>query len=306
MMNSSNIYVSLKQLEKLKYQARYFSFTQQQPVNSVLSGKSSSRLRGRGLNFEELRHYRPGDDIRTLDWKVTQRTGKAHVKVFTEEKERKTYLAIDQRSSMFFGSRGKMKSVVAAEVAALIAWQINSSGDRIGAFMFNDQSIKVIPAKRGNLHVSQLLHQIVKLNHKLSCDIEHQENDVLNSMLYKLNALNQHNALIIIISDGYGWTPQTSSYVKTIRQHNEVIACRIYDELEQNLPSMPQMTISDGKWQIQFSSQNANTQQRFREEIERQLDQYREFTNKYRIPLITINTVEDPVHQLRRALGRVV
>ncbi|WP_394173193.1 DUF58 domain-containing protein [Thalassotalea litorea] len=304
-MTGSNIHVTLQQLEKLKYQARYFSFTEQQPVNSVLSGKNSSRLRGRGLNFEELRHYRPGDDIRTLDWKVTQRTGKAHVKVFTEEKERNTYLAIDQRSSMFFGSKGKMKSVIAAEVSALIAWQITSSGDRVGAFIFDDLHVKVIPAKRGNLHISQLLHQLTKINNALNCEtINSGAHDSLNTMLRKLNALNQHNALIILISDGYGWDPTTTQYVKTLRQHNEVIACHVYDPLEQDLPRMPQMIVSDGKWQIQFSSQNPTTQARFRQDLQQQLDQYRNFTNKYRIPLISLNTLEDPVQQLRRALGR--
>ncbi|TLU68072.1 DUF58 domain-containing protein [Thalassotalea litorea] len=305
-MTSSNIHVTLQQLEKLKYQARYFSFTEQQPVNSVLSGKNSSRLRGRGLNFEELRHYRPGDDIRTLDWKVTQRTGKAHVKVFTEEKERNTYLAIDQRSSMFFGSKGKMKSVIAAEVSALIAWQITGSGDRVGAFIFNDSMVKAIPAKRGNLHVSQLLHQLSKINNELNTgNTDAGQFDSLNNMLKKLTALNQHNALIILVSDGYGWDPRTTRYVKTLRQHNEVIACHVSDPLEQDLPRMPQMIVSDGKWQIQFSSQNPTTQRRFRENLQRQLDQYRNFTNKYRIPLIPINTLEDPVQQLRRALGRV-
>lgn len=306
-MTSSKIHVTLQQLEKLKYQAKYFSFTEQQPVNSVLSGKNSSRLRGRGLNFEELRHYRPGDDIRTLDWKVTQRTGKAHVKVFTEEKERNTYLAIDQRSSMFFGSKGKMKSVIAAEISALIAWQITGSGDRVGAFIFSDTSVKVIPAKRGNLHVSQLLHHLSKINNELSGDkTTTGQYDSLNIMLRKLTALNQHNTLIVLISDGYDWNPKTTQYVKRLRQHNEVIACHIFDPLEQDLPQMPQMIVSDGKWQIQLSSQNPTMQQRFREDLQRQLDQYRDFTNKYRIPLLSINTLEDPVQQLRRALGRIV
>ncbi|QDP01148.1 DUF58 domain-containing protein [Thalassotalea sp. PS06] len=305
-MASSNIHVTLQQLEKLKYQARYFSFSEQQPVNSVLSGKNASRLRGRGLNFEELRHYRPGDDIRTVDWKVTQRTGKAHVRVYTEEKERNTYLAIDQRSSMFFGSTGKMKSVIAAEVSALIAWQINASGDRIGAFIFGDSKVKSIPAKRGNVHVSQLLKQLTIQNNELSCEIaEQQQFDSLNTMLSKITALNQHNSLIILISDGYGWDPRTTSYIRTLRQHNEVIACHVYDPLEQDLPRMPQMIVSDGKWQIQFSSQNPKTQRLFREDLQQQLDQYQEFTNKHRIPLININTLEDPVKQLRRALGRV-
>jgi len=116
--SNDNIYTDINQLRRLQYLAKGFSFLPQQPVNSLLSGKNSSKLRGRGLNFEELRHYRPGDDIRSMDWKTTRRTGKPHIKVYTEERERNVYLLVDQRSTMFFGSTNKMKSVIAAELAA--------------------------------------------------------------------------------------------------------------------------------------------------------------------------------------------
>ena len=136
-----NIYANLKQLIALKFQATGFSFLPKQPIHSILSGRHASRLRGRGLNFEELRHYRAGDDIRTMDWKVTNRTGKPHVRVYTEERERPVLLLIDQRISMFFGSLLKMKSVIAAELAALSAWRVLSAGDRVGAIVFNDTDI---------------------------------------------------------------------------------------------------------------------------------------------------------------------
>ena len=91
------VYADLKQLVGLQYKAKGFSFLPKQPVHSVLTGRHTSRLRGRGLNFEELRHYRQGDDIRTMDWKVTNRTGKPHVRVYTEERERPVIMLIDQR-----------------------------------------------------------------------------------------------------------------------------------------------------------------------------------------------------------------
>ena len=118
-MSDSNIFVDPKDLIALQFQATGFSFLPRQPVHSVLSGRHGSRLRGRGLDFEELRHYRTGDDIRTMDWKVTARMRKPHVRVFTEERDRPVLLVVDQRISMFFGSRRCMKSVAAAEAAAL-------------------------------------------------------------------------------------------------------------------------------------------------------------------------------------------
>ena len=303
----SSIYVDLNELRRLKYLAKGFSFTPNQPANSALSGKNVSKLRGRGLNFEELRHYRPGDDIRAMDWKVTQRTGKPHIKVFTEERERNVFLAIDQRMTMFFGSSNKMKSVIAAELAALIAWQISDSGDRIGAVIYNDRQTKVIPAKRGKQHVVNLLNEVLKKNHELSIENSVQENandsESFNKMLATLNKVSSHNGLIILIGDGHGFNDKSTDYIKKLRQHNEVIACHIADPLEQTLPKMSQMIVSDGVQQIQFSSDNKKIQKNYQDEITRQLDSYVKAAKKYRIPLIEIDTIAPVEQQLRKALG---
>ena len=309
--DNSAIYADLNELRRLKYLAKGFSFTPNQPANSALSGKNVSKLRGRGLNFEELRHYRPGDDIRAMDWKVTQRTGKPHIKVFTEERERNVFLAIDQRMTMFFGSSNKMKSVIAAELSALIAWQISDSGDRIGAVIYNDEQTKVIPAKRGKQHVVNLLSEVLKKNHELSIDLSAKnkaqkqvdDSESYNKMLATLNKVSSHNGLIILIGDGHGFNEASTDYIKKLRQHNEVIACHISDPLEQTLPKMSQMVVSDGVQQIQFSSDNKQVQKKYEAEIARQLESYVKAAKKYRIPLIEIDTISPVEQQLRKALG---
>ncbi|TWX65921.1 DUF58 domain-containing protein [Colwellia demingiae] len=305
--DKSAIYVDLNELRRLKYLDKGFSFTPNQPANSALSGKNVSKLRGRGLNFEELRHYRPGDDIRSMDWKVTQRTGKPHIKVFTEERERNVFLAIDQRMTMFFGSSNKMKSVIAAELSALIAWQISDSGDRIGAVIYNDQQTKVIPAKRGRQHVVNLLAEVLKKNHELSIDnndhLHTDDSESYNKMLATLNKVSSHNGLIILIGDGHGFNDKSTDFVKQLRQHNEVIACHIFDPLEQTLPKMSQMIVSDGVQQIQFSSEKKHVQKNYEAEIARQLESYVKAAKKYRIPLIEIDTISPVEQQLRKALG---
>jgi len=129
----AGVYTNLDDLIRIQFKARNFSFLPQQPVSSILSGRYASRLRGRGLNFEEIRRYLPGDDIRTMDWKVTARTRIPHVRVYTEEKDRAVVLIVDQRVNMFFGTRDKVKSVTAAELAALGAWRAVDVGDRVGA-----------------------------------------------------------------------------------------------------------------------------------------------------------------------------
>lgn len=132
------IHPTLEQLVRLQFEAREFSLLPRQPVHSLLSGRHASRLRGRGLTFEELRDYRPGDDIRTMDWKATARLRKPHVRVYTEERERPVLLVVDQRVSMFFGSARTTKATTAAELVALSAWRTLDAGDRVGAIVFDD------------------------------------------------------------------------------------------------------------------------------------------------------------------------
>jgi uncharacterized protein (DUF58 family) len=165
---TSGIYVQLDELVRLQHKASGFSFLPRQPVHSILSGRHASKLRGRGLNFEELRNYLPGDDTRNIDWKVTARTRTPYVRVYTEEKDRTVWLLVDQRVGMFFGSRQRMKSVVAAEVAAISAWRVLSVGDRVGALVFDDSEVSVIPPHRSRERVMQILKQVVKKNHALS------------------------------------------------------------------------------------------------------------------------------------------
>src|SRR3954447_20465488 len=150
------VYVDLEDLIALEYRGRKVSFMPQQPVHSLLSGRFASRMRGRGLNFEEIRDYRPGDDVRSIDWKVTARLQKPHVRVFNEERDRQALLVVDQRLSMFFGSRRAMKSVAAAQAAAVGAWRVFGAGDRIGAIVFNVRDLAEIKPRRSRATVLQI------------------------------------------------------------------------------------------------------------------------------------------------------
>ena len=301
----TNIYTNIDALRRLKVHGRGFSFHSRQPANSVLAGKYVSKLRGRGLNFEELRHYRPGDDIRCMDWKVTRRTGKPHIKVYTEERERNIYLIIDQRSSMFFGSQKKMKSVVAAEIAALIAWQSISVGDRVGAVIFNDVTSSVITAKRSIQHITQLLNEVVKFNQQLSINNIEVNDGMLNQALHRLANICGTNSLIIYIGDGSGWNEHSNELVKRLRQHHELVACDVFDPLERSLPKMSNMVVSDGQLQIQFTSDDKPTQQKYDQLVAQKLGNIELMAKKYRIPLISIDTLSPVEKQLQKALGRV-
>ncbi|MCP5115543.1 MAG: DUF58 domain-containing protein, partial [bacterium] len=173
---SEGVYARLEDLAALELKARGFTFLPRQPIHSILSGRHASRLRGRGLNFEEIRRYLPGDDIRNIDWKVTARLRKTHVRVYTEERDRPVILVVDQRLPMFFGTRRYMKSVTAAHLAALAAWRIFHSGDRVGALVFGDNEIREVRPLRSRRRVMEILRAVEKQNHKLRADSEDQPN----------------------------------------------------------------------------------------------------------------------------------
>ena len=162
------VYVSLGQLMALQFQARGLSFIARQPQGSLLAGNHASRLRGRGLNFDELRRYQPGDDLRHLDWRASLRTGKPVVRSYTEERDRPALIVVDQRMSMFFGSVRSFKSAVAAQLAALAAWMVFGAGDRVGGVVFNDERIDAVAPLRSRKRVEALCTRIVQHNQALN------------------------------------------------------------------------------------------------------------------------------------------
>ncbi len=303
-ISDHRIYAQLSELIKLQFQAKGFSFLPGQPVNSILTGRHNSKLRGRGLNFEELRHYRAGDDIRTMDWKVTNRTKKPHVRVFTEERERNVILLLDQRVSMFFGSKDKMKSVAAAEAAALIAWRVLASGDRIGAVIFNDEAIVHIPPERSKTNVIKVLSKAVEFNQQLQVG-RRSSAEQLQQALDKAARTLSHDALLVLIGDGSGWTQQATDHVRRISQHNDIIALKVFDPAEEELPDIDQFVVSDGRLQVEVTGNTTKLRQRFQKDYDNNLGLIRSEFKKYAVPLIPIDTLA-PVHeQLIKALGGV-
>ncbi|EED32521.1 MoxR protein [gamma proteobacterium NOR5-3] len=301
-VDDNRIAVSLAHLRALEFKARGFSFLPRQPVHSILTGRHGSRLRGRGLNFEELRHYRPGDDIRSMDWKVTNRTGKPHVRVYTEERERRVHLLVDQRVSMFFGSQTAMKSVVAAEVAALAAWRVLASGDRLGGIIFDDHDCYTIPPRRSRDSVVDMLSRLAKTNAALAAG-QPSKGPQLNIAMDYLARRLSHDALVIYIGDGFGWDDRSDELLKQMSMHNDVIVINIFDPAEVALPRLDELIVSDGEMQIAVSGNRARLDERFRASYNEHVGHMHNVLRRYGLPLITIDCAQDPVTQLLKALG---
>ena len=298
------IHASLDELARLRFKATGFSFLPRQPVHSILSGRHGSRLRGRGLNFEELRHYLPGDDLRTIDWKVTARTRKPHVRVYTEERDRVVWLLVDQRISMFFGSRKKMKSLIAAEAAALSAWRVLAAGDRVGAIVFDDQNYSIVPPHRSSDRVMQILRSIVDRNAKLSADSTVPADPaMLNRVLQKVDSLASHDCLLVLISDGFGLDQNSRRFITRISAHNDVLSLFIYDPLEQALPDAGRLIFADPGGQLEINTESVALRENFSTEFDDRLARMKSTSRRYAIPLLKLSTAHPILHQVRAQLG---
>ena len=298
----SNIFVSLQDLLKMEPFARNFSFlARNQKVRSILGGKHASKLRGRGLDFEEVRNYVAGDDIRNIDWKVTARTQKTHSKVFSEEKEKPALIVVDQSKSMFFGSQRKTKSVVAAELAALAAFRVLKEGDRVGGIVVADEEIDIVFPKRDRKNILRFLEKIVERNRQLENSLPIQFEKTLKETIAKVRNIVTHDFLIIIISDFHRYTPGIIKFISQLSQHNDVVLAKVFDPMERDIPGT-KLVASDGKKQILINGKDKNLRQKFREGFDMDYSDFETQMKKHRIPLMLIDTISDVDIQLKEIL----
>jgi len=298
-------YVELDDLLQQRYRAQGFSYLPRQPVHSVLAGTRASKLRGRGLNFEELRAYLPGDDIRNIDWKVTARTGKPHTRIYTEERDRSALMLVDQRLNMFFGSRRRTKSAAAAEVAAGSAWRVLSVGDRPGGLIFGDSHIEHVHPHRSESRVLEFLNRVVTANQALSAQSGATANpSQLNKALKLAASAVTHDSLIVLISDLYGADDTTAHLMSRLAEHNDVLVVFIFDPLETDLPDAGRLVVGDGAVQVQFDSSDEGLRDAFRADFEARLAQARSLLLKRQIPVLTISTDRLSIEQVREQLGQ--
>lgn len=302
---SARAYVTLDELLRLRHHAKGFSFLPRQPVHSLLTGRHASRLRGRGLDFEELRHYYEGDDTRAIDWAATARLGTPHVRVFTEERDRSVLLLVDQRLSMFFGSRLMMKSVASAEVAALSAWRVTSLGDRVGALVFSEDGIAEIQPEARNKGVLPILHAVARQNAALrASDSRAADPALFNEVLRRAARLAHHDCLVCIISDAFGADAETVKLVTRITAHNDVLTIFISDPIEADLPSLGRVIVGEGDNQIELDSASTSLRGRFAQSFSERRDSLESFSRKRTIPVLPIQTGRDVSAQLRDLLGQ--
>lgn len=298
------VYVTPTHLARMEYDARRLRATPHRPHHSVLAGRHASRLRGRGLNFEEIRAYVPGDDIRHLDWKVSLRVGHAMVRSYTEERDRPALFVVDQRMSMFYGTRRAMKSVVAAEVAALGAWMAFQAGDRAGAVVFDDHQIHSLRARRSRSSLQAVLGALARSNQALRADSSTRINPAqLNGALRAALHLATHDYLICVVSDFLGADEETLQLIRELATHNDVIAVLVFDPSARAVPHGGKIVVTEGELQVELDFGRKTIREPLSAMFEQRLQQTVELVQRCGVPTLAIDTEQPTLLQMARMLG---
>lgn len=270
-------------------------------ANALRGGAHLSRFRGRGIDFEEVRMYQPGDDIRSMDWRVTARTGRPHAKVFREERERPVLFAVDLGPSMQFGTRVAFKSVTAAKVAAFWAWCAARHGDRVGGVLQRGQISTEYKPRAGH---SGVLHLLSALAEPVMPSTPAPE-EAVTQLLQRVRSVAHPGSLIVWISDFRGLNPAHESALSELRRHSEMVAVQIYDALEEQLPPPGYYAVSDGRRSLAFDAADPALRSAYQQQFVRQTQALHQLLNSLSIRLLRIATHEDPYAVLSRELREI-
>jgi uncharacterized protein (DUF58 family) len=291
-------HVTVADLIGLQRHAGKIDLMHARSARARLTADHLSRFRGRGMDYQESRIYQGGDDVRSMDWRVTARTGKPHVKVYQEERERPVILFLDLNPGMFFGSRGMLKSVVSARAATLIAWSAAAHGDRVGALLFNGGHCDLQP--RGGKHgVLRLIRQIVEQTDPRSGVNAQAYPGGLHAALSRLRHVTRPGSLIVLLGDYYGIDDDCRKHLLHLRQHSDVAAIQIIDPLEQAPPAPARYGVAANGTLGILDVRSSAAREAYEDYFRRHHQSVAAIMRACAIPLLCLSTGDDVAAALR-------
>ncbi|MCL6414618.1 DUF58 domain-containing protein [Aestuariirhabdus sp. Z084] len=298
----SGAYTDLHQLVELGANARTLGIYSAQHVRSALSGQHRSRLRGRGIDFDEVRRYQAGDDIRSIDWRVTARSGVPHTKLYREERERPVVILLDQSPAMFFGTQLNFKSVTAAECAAALAWAALEHGDRVGGMLATGKQEPLVRPYRSQRILFHWLQTIAVANAKLNAELDPAPADYFAQALINAQHSLDTGAALFIISDGQALTPDCEPHLHRLAKHHDLLFVRISDRLEQSPPPQGYYPINDGTTgrATLLNTNSTAAQTQYEHLCHQQRSEMEQRLHRFQIPLVDLDCGQPTLPQLQR------
>jgi len=303
--NASPVSVSQPGLIRLNGPARAIALDVLR-VNSLQTGAYVSHFRGRGMEFDESRPYQPGDDPRSIDWRVTARSTTAYTKLFREERERPVLVMVDLRASMHFATQGCFKSVNASRAAALLAWAAHHRGDRIGGLIFGDTKHRELKPKLGRQAALRFVHQLAEhpdwqTRERVDGDDGEQQ---LTQAMSALRRVARPGSLVVILSDFQGFGRSAQAYLSAVARHNEVLALFLNDPIERHLPPPGRYRLVAGEEEMAIDTYTKAARRDYANAFEARSHALEVFCHRYGVHLLPLSTEDDPVTALQTALGR--
>jgi len=262
-------------------------------IRSTQSGGYVSRFKGRGMEFDEARLYQPGDDIRSIDWRVTARTGKTHTKVFREERERPVFISVDNRAAMHFATRGVFKSVQAAKIAALLAWTAQHKGDRIGGQIYTDSICQEVKPQNGKHAVLRFFNALINSNSAMPLEM------TLEHTLARLIQHARPGSLVYIISDFRGLNNKAENHLAKLARHCDVVLIHIYDPLESHLPAKGRYRFTDEQQDVVIDTGDNQRILSYQQHYQERLEHLQHTAKKLGLLFFQCSTTDDPIEVLR-------
>lgn len=300
--HNSGTTLRIKDLIRLRHHTRALKSGSRKKVDSLLSGNEQSPFKGRGIDFEEVRRYQSGDDIRHMDWRVTARSGTPHLKVFREERQRLVFLIVDFSPSMFFGTRVAFKSVIAAQAASLLAWAAMKQGDRIGGLVFTGDSHRDIRPRGGQAGALRMLHTLVEAHGHANGPAAGQGPHTLPAMLARTVRTVRSGSVIFLISDFHHFDQSIESSLKHLHLHHDLIAVSITDPLEEEPPPPGRYRVSDGKNFFDLDTANHTLREEYTAQFRRRRQVYDTLYRRLGIGKIQLSTCDSVPPALRNSL----
>ncbi|MBQ0831605.1 DUF58 domain-containing protein [Marinobacter sp.] len=293
--------ISLQALIRLQADARALKLPSARPARARQAGLQRSAQRGRGMAFSEVRLYQPGDDIRSIDWRVTARRQAPHTKLYEEERERPVLLLCDLGPTLFFASTGAFKQVRCAQLASILAWLALSAGDQVGGIVFNGNTLTVQRPARRKKSVLRLLDTLAS-QQRTSVDSSATET-TLDTALSEARRVAHTGSRIFIISDFLNISENTPSLLGALARHNSVSALRVVDPLEQALPKSGRFAVAGAEGPVWFDASNRSFQQAWHQRITLHEATLEECFRLSGVGATSISTREAPATSLKSMLG---
>lgn len=283
--------------ELLAYQNSCLAKFPPKGVKSNQSGQYISNIRGRGMDFSEVRAYQTGDDVRQMEWRVTARTNEPHIKLYHEEKERPIFILVDYNASMFFGTRVAYKSVIASRFAAMLAFAASHNGDKVGGILFSGSEIKDLRPKSKKYGVLPLIQQLSQF----SSTPPNQDEKSLSTILLQLRKVVKPGSLVFILSDFEHLGEQAPALLRRLSLHADIVNCFISDPLERLAPPPGRYELTDGTDEFILDTFSKNVQKNYSAAYKTKQHYIQKITSPSR--LLEISTDDDLSQHLFHAFS---